>query len=593
MCQMLRIALLFLGVMAISCAGHSPPVDSPSGASGSQSPPELSPATLPPSQNRPKVAIAGFENRSTYSSDKLWDTSSQLLSSQLVRAGYFRVVEWERMKQLFDWRALSTMSIVKTPQSRDQARKILLCEYFITGAITFFDVAQEAQVSALSKSKTFTTTIRVDLLLQDAASGEYLSAGSGEWSEKQVFSGAKLGTWDPKAADQALDYAIGHALVKLIQSYDGVRTQIEQEKAADTVPVQAGNPQATAPSLMTVEAEGTGSTRQDALLNAKRNAVEQGVGTLLISQTEIENYQLKRDIVLSRTIGAVHQMAILTEKTRADGSTWVKIRADVSTAAIKENLAALKILIESMEKPRMMVLIQEPEGKYAETKLADYLLGKGFDVVDTVTVAALQNRSGDLMDRAAAGDPTAAARVGTASGAEFIITGSVKSTAGVTTALAQSDLKMGLATITARIVNCSNGRIIASTSARGEAYDIAQDAALSLASENAALNLMDQKMLSRIIAAFQDMINNGMPLTVTIANVDTGQLQKSLLDHISVMPGTVSVTPRNFGNNRMELSVLYKGTAHAFGNRALMWKGPGKRLKLKHLAGFRVDLQVQ
>ncbi len=178
---------------------------------------------ITPPQEKKLVAIAGFENKSTYASDKLWDTSSQLLTSNLIQIGYFRVVEWERMKQLFDWDALGTSSIVKSPEKRSEARKILLCEYFLTGAVTFFDVKQSAKVSAISKRKIIETTIRVDLMLQDAFTGEYLGASTGEWTETQNFkgglTGGRTGTWDPASADKALNNAIREALFKLVKNF--------------------------------------------------------------------------------------------------------------------------------------------------------------------------------------------------------------------------------------------------------------------------------------------------------------------------------------------------------------------------------------
>ncbi len=169
------------------------------------------------------VAVAGFENRSTYSADKLWDTSSHLLTTQLIEKGYFRVVEWERMKQLFDWDLLSTAALVQSPVARNEAKKILLCEYFVGGAVTFFNVDQTARVSALSKAKSFTTSIRVDLWLQDAQTGEYLSASSGQGISEKVFkagiAGGRTGTWDPHEADQALNQAISQALDSLVMNY--------------------------------------------------------------------------------------------------------------------------------------------------------------------------------------------------------------------------------------------------------------------------------------------------------------------------------------------------------------------------------------
>ena len=182
-------------------------------------PPDFMNKTIDPPVERNLVGIAGFQNRSTYSADKLWDTSGQLVTNHLMDMMYFRVVEWEKMKRLFDWRDLSTMNIIDSPEKRSKMRKILLCELFLTGSVTYFDVNEQSKVSALSKSKTIETTIRVDLSLQDAVTGEYVSAGKGAWTESQTFSKGKLGTWDPGAADKALDYALRKALLQLTERY--------------------------------------------------------------------------------------------------------------------------------------------------------------------------------------------------------------------------------------------------------------------------------------------------------------------------------------------------------------------------------------
>ncbi len=181
---------------------------------------------IPPPLTRELVAIAGFENKSSFSGDKLWDTASQLLSTQLIQMGYFRVVEWEKMKQLFDWDMLASQSIIQSPEKRGEVQRILLCEYFISGAITSFDISQQSKISALSKEKIIDTSVRVDLLLQNATTGEYLSAATGEAVERQAIrggvSGGQTGTWVSKAADLALAHAIEDALYKLTQRYHGI-----------------------------------------------------------------------------------------------------------------------------------------------------------------------------------------------------------------------------------------------------------------------------------------------------------------------------------------------------------------------------------
>jgi curli biogenesis system outer membrane secretion channel CsgG len=172
---------------------------------------------------RPLIAIVGFENKSTYGADKLWDTSGQLVFSNLMEMGTFRVVEWDKMKRLFEWHDLSTNALVKAPAKMAEARKILLTEYFISGAVTNYDVKQTSDVSAMSKRKVYTTNVRVDLQIQDAATGEFMGAANGQATVNQEFSGdlsgGKTGTWDPKSGDDALNQAIQQALKKLIDNY--------------------------------------------------------------------------------------------------------------------------------------------------------------------------------------------------------------------------------------------------------------------------------------------------------------------------------------------------------------------------------------
>ncbi|MEN8258070.1 MAG: hypothetical protein ABFS09_09455 [Thermodesulfobacteriota bacterium] len=72
-------------------------------------------------------------------------------------------------------------------------------------------------------------------------------------------------------------------------------------------------------------------------------------------------------------------------------------------------MAALKILLESMDKPRMMVLVKEESGRNAdEGAIVEYLTEKGFPVVDTATVAGLMKKDDALLKAAIGGDAMAA-----------------------------------------------------------------------------------------------------------------------------------------------------------------------------------------
>lgn len=177
-------------------------------------------------KERKLVAIVGFENKSTFAADKLWDTCSEMLYTELFKTKYFRLVEWNEMKRLFAWDDLAHCTIVKVPEKRKEARKILLCEYFLSGAVTQFDVRDESQVTRLRKYKRYTTTIRVDLRLQDAPTGESIVCVEGSSTKTKVlrgsFLGGQTGSWDPHSADEALVEAIQRALTKLVCCYHDV-----------------------------------------------------------------------------------------------------------------------------------------------------------------------------------------------------------------------------------------------------------------------------------------------------------------------------------------------------------------------------------
>jgi hypothetical protein len=344
---------------------------------------------------------------------------------------------------------------------------------------------------------------------------------------------------------------------------------------------------------ITVEAEGYGLSKRDALLKAKRSAVEEGIGVVLISQTEVRNYELQKDVILTKTAGSVKKYDVLQELKEQDDTFYLRIRAVVSLENIKADLAALKILLESMDKPRMMVAVREENGSYAQNAILDYLTEKEFELVDAAVVAALMQKGDHLIQRAAEGDPVAAAQIGASNGAEYVIVGKIAKSLGTSTFLSNSGLKSGQANITAKVVNCSNAQIVASKSARGAAVHISEEVAKGKAAEKAAKMLMDRALFEKIVSSFQDMINNGITISVTIKNVKDFQTQKAVRKALGELSDVVSVNKRSFGGGQLNLSVLYKGNADSFSEAVDGKTVEGKRLSVTDIAGSRVAVQLE
>lgn len=207
---------------------------------------EIPPSLQHPPAERELLAFVGMENKSIYAADKLWDIASHLLTTRLVEIGYFSVVDWERMKQNYDSVRLKNASLVSRPSDFRSVRDELSCDLFLGGAITYYDVSQSARVSAISKNKTMTTTVRVDLWLQDAQNGEYVSAASGNGRAVQQFTGGLLGgnigTWDINVANKSLNLAIDDALIKMLTIYK------ERRKNRKTAPASSYRPEPLPPA---------------------------------------------------------------------------------------------------------------------------------------------------------------------------------------------------------------------------------------------------------------------------------------------------------------------------------------------------------
>ncbi|MFC1856594.1 hypothetical protein ACFL9U_01040 [Thermodesulfobacteriota bacterium] len=355
-----------------------------------------------------------------------------------------------------------------------------------------------------------------------------------------------------------------------------------------SVVVNAGSLEGDIP----ITGEGYGLTKNAALLAAKRAAVEKGIGTIIISETEVRNFEIQKDVILTKTKGAVRRYEILTEEKQSDGVHYVKIKATVSLDNIQADLAALKILLESMDKPRMMVVIEETGGDLGETTILDYLRTKDFVLVDAAAVAALMQGPEDLIRRATAGDPVAAAQIGAANGAEYIIVGNVSKSFGDSEVLQGTGMKSGQAVITAKVVSCSNARIIASKSSQGAAAHISGGVAQAQATKIAAQKLMDRDLFEEIVSSFQDMMNNGITLDVAVQNVPNYRVQKQIQEMLAGIENVVTVHKRGFTAGRLMISVQYKGNPDSFGEAVDGQRIGKKALSVIEIIGGRVVIDL-
>ncbi len=350
------------------------------------------------------------------------------------------------------------------------------------------------------------------------------------------------------------------------------------------------------------EGMGEGANPSEALMAAKRNAVEKGIGTILLSQTEIENFQVKRDQIITKTMGAVKSFEKISEGKSEDGLFQVRIKAVISRSTMREDLAAFQILIESMNKPRTMVVIEEnnigntePTNSAGETAILQFLKDPyEFDLVDPKASAAI--RASQEKMASIAGDAAAAAHLGMQNGAEVIITGSAIAREAKNMTQNLGGMVSVQADVTLRAVNCTSGAIMGTAQAHAAKVHISPNTAGTQAITAASQKAIGQ-LLDVMIKDWQNQVNNGATLSITIAGVSTFRMKNDMIQTLGAVSGVAAVRERNWDmqSKLLTVDVQYKGNANGFCTRIDGFKlrsGSGS-IAVSGVNGQRVSLVVQ
>jgi hypothetical protein len=353
---------------------------------------------------------------------------------------------------------------------------------------------------------------------------------------------------------------------------------------------------------VTAEGVGLGSNETESLMAAKRDAVEKGIGMILLSQTEIENFMLKRDMVITKTIGSVKNYEVISKNKTADGLFETRIKAALSKTTMHEDLASFHILLESMDKPKVMVIIAEsnvgntePTNKSAENAIIKTLKSPyDFELVDPGVVAQIKASQAKMAELA--GDAAAAASIGSSAGAEVVITGDAISRVAEEISKNLGGMKSVQADVTLRAINCTSGRIIASADGHGAKVHVSPNTAGSQALDAAAQKALE-KLIDAIIVDWNNQINNGLSLALTVSGVKTFREKNAVISTLQSMPGVSAVRERNWNGQSalLEADLQYKGNANGFCEKADSYKlsQGGGSLLVNSISGNRIALTVQ
>lgn len=220
--------------------------------------------------------------------------------------------------------------------------------------------------------------------------------------------------------------------------------------------------------------------RDKALDNALRNAVEEQVGILITSFTEVDNFQVKMDQILTESKGFINSYRVISEGREGDAYK-VTVEASVGTGKLKERMSAIDLIMLRKMKPRLMVVFNEPalHNAVAEAAMTRYFLSQGFRVID----AGATRKAGRAMPAPAPGaDAGQIAGLARSYGAEVVILGKLDLTKR-TFKMGDIEITANEITLSGRVINADTGEIITtdSRSRRGEVRAVTEELARELA----------------------------------------------------------------------------------------------------------------
>ena len=187
-------------------------------------------------------------------------------------------------------------------------------------------------------------------------------------------------------------------------------------------------------NLVEVTVVGNGMTKEDALRDAMRKAVERGAGTFIYSQSKTQDFVLVRDTVLARSAGFLQSHSVLSAKEQEDGSWQVKIKAIVSIKGIEDAWGVVQNMLKQMGRPKIMVFIRERirnqvvDDSTVQTRIESLLLKSGFLLVNREQIKAIDRK--DLAAAVAEDNPAKLQAVAKRFGAQLFISGSANAASG-------------------------------------------------------------------------------------------------------------------------------------------------------------------
>jgi hypothetical protein len=347
----------------------------------------------------------------------------------------------------------------------------------------------------------------------------------------------------------------------------------------------------------TAQGTGYGQTKDAAIEQAKRDAVEVGLGAFISSETTVTVTTFE-DKIWSKAQGFVKTFKVVSESQGPDGLWEITIDAEVTQMLdqVMQDEAALQTLLNAMNRPRIIFMIREDNlidntpTDFAETKLLSMFYEKGFDVVDRQLVQALKGEQD--YEQALAGNVSAAAKIASMLGAEVIVIGTAKISSGGKVPYSKT-MFSGQADLNGKIVRADTGEILAVVpSAHGKEPHISASTA-GVNAVNEAAGILGTDIIRQLIQKWSTQQSNFIKVYIVLKNVDFMSYMtfESFLK-AQMVSGIRNAYAKGLNDGVAEFEVEFEGKAQdlAFGLSSIA--PDDLNFKVTGLSGNRVTAEI-
>jgi hypothetical protein len=322
--------------------------------------------------------------------------------------------------------------------------------------------------------------------------------------------------------------------------------------------------------------------RDRAIDNAQRNAVEEKVGVMITSVSEIENYQVKLDQVLSESKGFINSYKVVSEE-REGNNYKVTIEADIGVGKLRDRMSAVDLIMLRKSKPRLMFIFSDRAQKdaIAESSMARYFIAQGFKIIDAESAKIIKG-SEDL--RNLTGDRKGIKKIAKSYGAEIIIVGNVEV---VTKLFKMGDVEISAneITVSAKVINGDTGEVIATDSKvrKGEVKVTTEETARELA----------KGMKEEILERWSSELTNVATVTVEVSGLKSYHELSRFKEHLSTeAKGVKQIHQRSYRNGEAELDVEIRGNTQSLADDIAAITLSGKKIKITDITQNKIEATI-